>query len=347
MSADEQPARAARAPRATLAQMLGCTSPIQQAGFGSSLNVELVSAVASAGGIGMVGGALATPRELASALAAIGEHAHGAVGVNFVEPFFDRHAHAELLDIAARHADLVEFFYGEPDSALVQRIHAGGALAGWQVGSLPEALAAQDAGVDVIVVQGVEAGGHVRGTQALLPLLSQTLAAVRTPVIAAGGICSGRALAAVLAAGACAARLGTRFVASVESDFHPLYKDALVRAQAGDTVHTQRFSELWPHAPHRVLASAIAAAEQLDAEFVGEMSVGAKRERIPRFAGFAPVADTTGEIDAMALFAGEAVGEIDEILPAAEIVMSLTREAELLLRSPPWPGSDGSTDQLG
>src|SRR5207248_5682729 len=106
-------------------------------------------------------------------------------------------------------------------------VHAGKALAAWQVGSLEEAQAAVDAGCDFIVAQGVEAGGHVRGRISLLPLLDEVLPVVGIPVVAAGGIGTARAMAAALAAGASAVRVGTRFVAAVESEAHPHYKEAL------------------------------------------------------------------------------------------------------------------------
>jgi NAD(P)H-dependent flavin oxidoreductase YrpB (nitropropane dioxygenase family) len=314
-----------------LTRLLGCEVPIQQAGFGSSLNVDLAAAVTDAGGIGMLGGALAGPQALAAALAEVRARAAGPIGVNFVEPFFDRVAHRPVLEVAASRADLVEFFYGEPDADLVAAVHAGGARAGWQVGSVDEARRAEAAGVDVVALQGIEAGGHVRATAGLLPMLAEAVGAIALPIVAAGGIASPRAMAGALAAGAAGVRMGTRFVASVEADFHADYQAALIAARAGDTVYTERFHELWPGAPHRVLRSAIAAAEAGSAPVVGRMSAGSERIDVPRFAGFAPVADATGDIAAMALFAGEGVGEVGELLPAGEIVRRFGAETARLL----------------
>jgi enoyl-[acyl-carrier protein] reductase II len=164
-------------------------------------------------------------------------------------------------------------------------------------------------------------------------MLAAVLDRVDVPVIAAGGIGSPRAMAAALAAGAAGVRLGTRFVASAEADFHPAYKAALVAARPGDTVLTGAFAELWPDAPHRVLRSAIDAARAHPGPVVGTMSAGAERIDVPRFAGFAPVADAEGDIAAMALFAGEGVGEIAEILPAGEIVRDFATRAAALLRA--------------
>jgi NAD(P)H-dependent flavin oxidoreductase YrpB (nitropropane dioxygenase family) len=127
--------------------------------------------------------------------------------------------------------------------------------------------------------------------------------------------------------------MGTRFVASLEADFHADYKALLVDAEGGATVYTERFRELWPDAPHRVLRRSIAAAEAGEGPTVGTMSAGAERIDVPRFAGFAPVGDAEGEIEAMACFAGEGVGSIADIRPAGEIVTEFSTEAAALLGS--------------
>ena len=108
-----------------LTRLLGCTVPVQQAGFGGALNTRLAAAVAQAGGIGMLGGALAGADALGYAIAEVRAGGHGAVGVNFVVPFLDVAEHRAALDVAAAGADLVEFFYGEPDPALVELVRAG------------------------------------------------------------------------------------------------------------------------------------------------------------------------------------------------------------------------------
>jgi len=125
---------------------------------------------------------------------------------------------------------IIDFFWADPDRSLVEIAHDNGVLAFWQVGSLEEARAAADAGCDVLVVQGTEAGGHVRGHSPLLPLLDSVLGQVDVPVLAAGGIGDGRAFAAMLDGGAAGVRLGTRFVATKESGAHPVYKQAVVDA---------------------------------------------------------------------------------------------------------------------
>src|SRR5205085_7101260 len=111
---------------------------------------------------------------------------------------------------------------------------------------------AVDAGCDLVIAQGTEAGGHVRGTIGLLPLLDAVLERVAVPIVAAGGIATPGAVAAAMAAGAAGVRIGTAFVATVESGAHPDYIAALLRADGGDTVLTEAFGVGWPNAPHRV-----------------------------------------------------------------------------------------------
>ncbi len=301
--------------------------PLQLAGMPGVTTPALVAAVANAGGLGMLGAGRLPPPALAAVLDDVRRRTTGAVGVNFLLPFLDR----ECVAVAAPRVRVVEFFYGEPDPALVALVHAGGALASWQVGSLEEARAAARAGCDLIVAQGSEAGGHVRGRIGLLPLLGDVLDAVPVPVVAAGGIGTARAMAAALAAGAAAVRLGTRFVAAAESGAHPEYQAALLAARAEDTVLTEVFSVMWPHAPHRVLRSCIAAAEAFPGEVTGTFRLGDAELPLPRFAVPCPLRDTTGAIPAMALYAGESVSAVRRIEPAADIVAALASGAAALL----------------
>jgi nitronate monooxygenase len=193
--------------------LVGCREPIQQAGMGGGVaSPELAVAVAGAGALGMVG-MMGPADDVAAVLDALIKQTSGTVGMNFLVPFLD----LATVEVAASRVRVVEFFYADPDAGLVRRVHDGGALAAWQVGSVTEARSAADAGCDFIVVQGTEAGGHVRGRVALLPLLDAVLDVVDVPVVAAGGIGTARVMAAVLAAGASGVRVGTRFVATLEA----------------------------------------------------------------------------------------------------------------------------------
>lgn len=308
--------------------LMGCVLPIQQAGMGGAALPPLVHAVSEAGGVGTLGAAGIPLTALTGMLDGLRAQTIQPFGVNFIVPFAD----PDCVRLAASRARVVEFFYGDPDTRLVETVHTGGALACWQVGSRAEAIAAERAGCDLIVAQGVEAGGHVRGQLGLLPLLDQVLDAVAIPVVAAGGIATGRAMAAAMAAGADAVRVGTRFVTAAESAAHLAYIAALVAAQSEDAVLTETFSLGWPQAPHRVLRSAIEAVQASDGEIVGERVMGeAERMPIRRYSVFAPSLGTTGDLAAMALYAGQAVGSVTRRQPAGEIVREMADEAEALL----------------
>ncbi|MGR8946603.1 MAG: NAD(P)H-dependent flavin oxidoreductase [Gammaproteobacteria bacterium] len=311
----------------TFTELLGCRHPLQNAGMGTA-SPALAYAVASAGGVGTLSGVGPTPDQLERIVSGP-EVPQGAVlGVNFLMPFLEDLAPIERV---ANHVRLVEFFYGNPDSACVERVHDGGALASWQVGSVDEAQMAVDAGCDLIVLQGIEAGGHVRGTRGLFSLLAEVRDVIDIPIIAAGGISNARGVAMALACGAQAVRIGTRFVATPESGYHPQYVQAIINADADATQYTEKFSVGWEDAPQRVLRSSIEAAEQSRDEIVAKIKFGDAEVDVPKFSFFAPTVDTQGDVSAMAQYCGQGVGLVNEILPAADIVDDLMSGAEQLL----------------
>src|SRR3989475_11134775 len=188
-------------------ELLGCTVPLQQAGMGKIASPALAAAVADAGGLGMVSGIGAAPPEyVAKILDGLRRSTSGAFGANFIVDGVRESGKLDadfvkVLEVAASRAPVVEFFYENPDPELVDIAHAGGALASWQCGSAAQAAAAERAGCDLIVDRGTEAGGHVRGKIGLLALLSTVLPSVKVPVVAAGGLGTGRAVSAAPTAG--------------------------------------------------------------------------------------------------------------------------------------------------
>ena len=311
-------------------ELVGCSVPIQQAPIGSVASPALAVAVANAGGVGSIAAFGMTAHSLDEMLADMTSRTSGVLTVNFVTNDVDR----EAVAVAARRVRIVDFFWSDPDASLVEIAHAGGALACWQVGSLSEAQAAAAAGCDLIAVQGVEAGGHVRGYSTLLPLLAAVLDEIQLPVLAAGGIGGGRALAAVLAAGAAGARMGTRFIATDESGAHPDYKQAVVDATAGSTAISGAFAicPLCATSPRpRVLRRCISAVQAFENDVVGEVTIAGKTVPVPKGSGQPPLAGSTGAVEAMVMYAGESVAAIHEIAPAAKIIEVLCAEAERLL----------------
>ena len=247
--------------------------------MGAAAPPELAAAVSEAGALGMLGTARPglTAITFADLLEQVRSLTDRPFGVNFIVALVFLNGTStrppldlKCIEIAARPAKVVEFFYGEPERRFVEMAHAGGALACWQVGSREEAIAAVRAGCDVVIAQGAEAGGHVRGTSPAMTLLGEVISAVDVPVLAAGGIGTGRAMATALAAGADGVRVGTRFVAAAEAAVHPEYVAALIAAKAQDTAYTEAFSVGWPDAPHRVLRSSVSAAEAFQGDAVGE-----------------------------------------------------------------------------
>jgi nitronate monooxygenase len=203
------------------------------------------------------------------------------------------------------------------------------------VGSVDEADAAARAGADIVIAQGIEAGGHVRRHTAMLPLLSGVVDAVDVPVLGAGGIADGRAVAAVIVAGASGARIGTRFVATVESGAHDLYKAAIVEAGAGTTEISDAFAvcPLCATSPRaRVVRDCIAALGNLDDAVAGETTIGGNVVKIEKGSGLPPGTQASGHIDAMAMYANDSVAVVRDVAPAADVLAELTTAAEALLR---------------
>jgi putative N-acetylmannosamine-6-phosphate epimerase len=194
-------------------RLVGCAAPIQVAPMGAISTPSLIAAASRAGALGMVGTAGMRAEQVTPMLDAVLGSARGPVGANMLMPFADK----AVIEITAPRVRVFDFYHGAPDPSLVAIVHRAGALASWQVGSVEEAKAAVDAGCDLLAVRGVEGGGRMHGNQPLWPLLNAVLDAVTVPVLAAGGLATARDLAAVLAAGADGARMGTRFVATEES----------------------------------------------------------------------------------------------------------------------------------
>jgi NAD(P)H-dependent flavin oxidoreductase YrpB (nitropropane dioxygenase family) len=317
-------------------ERLGIAVPVIGAGLGGGLSTaDLTVAIGRAGGMGQLG--IDTPEAIRAGVA---QHraadGAGPVAVNLLLPF-TRRAHHE----AARDADAIVTFWGTPRRPGDQVwIH--------QCGSVDEARAAVRAGADAVIAQGVEAGGHVRGSTPALALTEQVRAALGTtcPVWTAGGIATRADVEAALSAGAEAVVVGTRFLMSEESAAHPLYKQRLVEGR--DTVLTELFGLGWP-APHRVLPNAatrrwlhdgapprwVGGLHRTTAPLLARTPIGL----VHRVAGsqrpgsplLSPVAPTAGDpaalVDAGPLYAGECVARIDDLRPAAGIVAELAGRA--------------------
>jgi nitronate monooxygenase len=308
-------------------RLVGCEAPIQQAPIGfAAAQPDLPAAVAAAGGHGMLAGVRMPAAVLSEHLDALNATTR-AYGVNFIQPMLE----LDVLEVAAAKAPLIEFYFGPPDLDMISRARANGALVSRQVVSAEEARAAEAAGCDMVVPRAIEAGGRTTSGIGLLPLLDSVLDAVAVPVVAAGGIATRRAVAAVLAAGASGARVGTRFLVADEAATHPVHAEAVLAAGYEDTVFTDAFSADTFRVGHRVLRSSLEAATAFEGDHVGEMTVHGERVQVPRFGPDNPAADASGEVAAMALYAGQGAGAVRRREPAAAIVADLAQGAAAVL----------------
>src|SRR5438093_1425598 len=334
-----------------LCRQMGIRYPIFSVGFGQSAGPELASAVSNAGGCGVIGASGMQPDDIRVRLAGTRALTDRPFGVNLIidldpaEEDADRaFIGSQIAALAGAHVPLVVLFWGDP-GLYVGAAHAGGMLVFIQVGSIEEARHAAAAGVDGIIAQGLEAGGHVRGTTSIWEILPTVVAAVHPlPVLSSGGIGNGAAIARALRLGAQGVSLGTRFVASREAWFHPGYKERLVSGRAEDTVYTRDLYDLgWPDAPHRTLRNKIyeewdAAGRPPSGLRPGEgTTVGTQlnwagvRGNVKRYAVGSANPTFDGDIEYTPLWAGESVSDVNNIKSAAEIVQDLVRETEAAL----------------
>jgi NAD(P)H-dependent flavin oxidoreductase YrpB (nitropropane dioxygenase family) len=325
--------------KTALCHVLGIEHPIIAAPMGPDLTgPEFVAAVSNAGGLGILQAQLCPPPLFRQAIRRVRELTDKPFGVNLV-------LHFPALDHVAvcleERVPILSLFWGDP-TPYVERAHDAGTKVFHQAGSVADAQRAAAAGVDVIIAQGVEAGGHVAGEVSTLALVPRVVDAVAPrPVAAAGGIGDARGVVAVLALGAQAAVLGTRFLASTESRAHPHYKQKLLAANEADTVRTILFGSGWPNAPHRALwtpfveqwlgQEARGQQSRPDEPTVGQTVIAGQAVPVPRFVSLPPNCDASGDIDAMSLLAGQGVGLVREVKPAGQIVHDLVEEARQII----------------
>ena len=288
----------------------------------------LAAAVSNAGALGMV-----TLTWSADAGAVVRETAaltSRPFGGNFV---LTSDHHRDLDQALAAGLKIVSFMWGDP-SSYIKAVHDAGGIVLHTVGSAKEARQAVASGADVIVAQGWEAGGHVWGKVATLPLVPAVVDAVApVPVIAAGGIGDARGVAAVLALGAQAAWLGTRFLLAEEMPIHEEYRRRLIAAAETDPQWYPNLYDVgWPDSPHRALRNSTArawdaAGRPPDSQRPGAGDViahFASGEGIVRYEPAPPMAGTTGDIEALSMWAGQSVAVARKPQSAADIVSELT-----------------------
>ena len=306
-----------------LRQMLGIEHPVLSAPMGNVAGGALAAAVSRAGGLGLIGAGYGDRDWLQQEF----QNAEGnRVGVGFITWSLARQP--DLLDLALGYEPVAVMFSFGDYTPFFARVRAAGAKILCQVQTLSQARQAAQAGADVIVAQGTEAGGHGggRSTFTLVPAVVDAVAPI--PVLAAGGIADGRGLAAALMLGASGVLVGTRLLASDESLAHSNIKRRLVEAEGDGTLRTRVFDIVrgypWPeHITARALLNTFAATWH---GREGDLWADLKRQRRLYWQ-----ATDEGDTDTAVVFAGEAVALIESIRPAGTLVKQMLAEADQCL----------------
>ncbi|UCG73903.1 MAG: nitronate monooxygenase [Chromatiales bacterium] len=322
-----------------LTDRYGLTHPIACAGMAFvTLSPRLPVAVCEAGALGAFAAGPFPPDFIRANVTAIAEQTNGPVNLNFITPFITD-AHIELA--AELQPAVVQFHWALPPKDWVDRLHAAGVDVWHQVGSATDAQRAVDLGVEGIIAQGLEAGGHCYGKLPLFALLPAVLDAVGDTalVLAAGGIADGRSMAGALALGADGVVVGTRLMATPEADVADEYKQRIVAAGAQDTVLSSMFGRDMPDFnPMRLIRNALVEewhdkVDDIDAmgdreqPVIGTMELGSQVMEMRRFSSLLPVQGATGDFDQMPLTAGQGLGVIHDIRPAGQVIEDMAAEA--------------------
>jgi len=306
---------------------MGLGTPILNAPMGGVAGGQLAAAVSAAGGLGMIGVGSAGAVALLEREAEFPRQAGLRFGIGLLDWRLRREP--GLLDAALRAVPaLISISFGE-DPSWVGRVQDAGILTATQVFDVEDARRAADSGVDVLIARGAEGGGHGEPKVGTLPLLEAVLDSVSSPVLAAGGISSSRGFAAVLAAGASGAWIGTAFTICPESLTSGFAREALLQANETSTVTTRVFDVAlgyeWPSKfPARVLRNDF--SEQWSGREDALASDVAARARLAE-------AVATGDRRIAHVDAGQGVGLLTEARPAGEVVERLSAGAADLLRS--------------
>ncbi|NVO56910.1 nitronate monooxygenase [Rhodobacteraceae bacterium B1Z28] len=316
--------------------LVGVDHPIALAPMAGAVESDLAAAVGNAGGYPIIPFSWSSRDTIEAELTSLRAKTDAPFAVNLC---LDMPQEARLELCLSHRPNAVHFFWGDA-APFVKQVHTNGALVIQTVSTAIDAKHAVDAGVDILVAQGWEAGGHVRGMVATLPLIPAVVdMAGSVPVLAAGGISDGRGLAAALCLGASGVVMGTRFLATPESAAHSEYIAQLIAAQHSDTLHeTDLYNVGWSNAAHRVLRNAVAdrwLAEGRPGNNTrhrsGETVAMRGSAPIKAYQSTTPHHSMTGEIEALSMWAGQSVGLVNSVERAGTIIDSIMEHARAAL----------------
>jgi nitronate monooxygenase len=312
-----------------LCDLFGIPHPVLNAPMAGTAGAALAAAVSEAGGLGIIGGSGGDAAWLRGQIRTVRERTDKPFGVGFIS---SRPGLEELTAVAiAERVPVITHSFADP-TPFVAEVHAAGILIVCQVQTVAQARIAAQAGVDAIAAQGTEAGGHTgySGTMPLVPAVVDVAAGI--PVIAAGGIADGRGMAAAFMLGAEGVWLGSRFVASREAEGGSWVKERVVAASTDDTVQTRAYDIVTQAAFPPGIGDRVVRNDYTDAWHGRDSEVAERRTELraqlvdAAKAGDGRIAPTR---------AGNAVGLIHAVQPAAEIVRQIIADAERILRERP------------
>jgi len=323
---------------ARLLDILGNEKPILSAPMAGAAGPDLVAAVCNTGGYGVIPLWGRAKEQVSAGI----DELRGLTDRNFAVNLNLSFPYEEQLDVCIeKGVHGMSLFWGMEPSAIT-RAKEGGLIVLVSVGNAQEARTAADAGADVIVAQGWEAGGHVWGQVATMALIPAVVDAVNIPVVAAGGIADGRGMAAAIMLGASGVWIGTRLLASTEATIHDDYRTRILQASEADTQWAHDLYDVgWPGAPHRALSNSTSRAwadagcsapgkRPNEKELIGQRPNG---DPVERYQSYTPLPQTGGDVEAMSLWSGQGVALVREIMPAADIVEEIYQDAKKCLQT--------------
>tara|TARA_R110002051_G_scaffold210668_1_gene276153 strand:+ start:1336 stop:2460 length:1125 start_codon:yes stop_codon:yes gene_type:complete len=308
-----------------LTKLLHIKYPIIQAPTGGVIDSSFTAAIANNGCLGALPLSWSAPEHAVKQIEAVKGKTKNAFFANFVLNF-----EPKAFDVAIENGvPIIQFSWGMPTKEMVAKMKEANVVLGIQVTSEASAKTALELGADYLVCQGTEAGGHVHASRPLAEALERVLKiAGNTPVVASGGIATGHKMREYIQMGAAGVVMGSRFVATVESRAHEIYKKSLVSAKSEDTVFTTCMNKGWNNTTHRVLrnstfemweAAGCPAAGTRPGETDPIVTFGEENE-VERYSINSPGAQYEGQIEAMANYAGKGVSDINDIPNVAELI---------------------------
>lgn len=315
----------------------GCAHPFTAAGMAfAGEKPEFVSAVSNAGGIGALGVGFIPTEDLRMRIQTIRRQTSKPFNVNFITCFDND---AQIRMVAEEKPPIVSFHWGHPSAEHMKLLLDAGISVWEQVGTVEDARRARDNGVEVVIAQGHEAGGHNYQSLPTFVLVPEMVDALDgAMVLASGGVSDGRGVAAALALGADGVWVGTRLLASPEAYVHPEHIRRVLAAQGENTRFSAIFGPEMPHFnPMRLLKNRVVddfsdrldevPMERADLEVIGQTTFLGQPETMRKFNVILPTPETEADWEEMPFLAGQGVGLVKEIMPVGDIVTQMMTEA--------------------